>query len=99
MAIVNNIHAVATVYSEFRIDERNRPSQFTIASLLLRVYYILRSNRIVLSGKDFVGHSSVLTSVASGSSRSSAGDGRSLSKASVGVSRLSQSALLKMEDT
>ena len=48
----------------------------------------------VLYGKDFVGHSSVLTSVASGSSKPSVGDGNSLSNASTGVSKLSQSRLM-----
>lgn len=48
----------------------------------------------MLSGKDFAGHSSVLTSVSNGSSRSSSGDGRNLSKASAGVSRLSQLRLM-----
>jgi L-iditol 2-dehydrogenase len=49
---------------------------------------------VVLSGKDFVGHPSTVTSVASRSPPPFAGDGTNRSNASAGVSSVSQSRLM-----
>ena len=49
---------------------------------------------VVLSAKDFVGHPSTVTSVASRSSPPVAGDGINRSKASAGVSSLAQLRLM-----